>query len=434
MSHPLPPSPHGHSRDLLRDPLNFFLTLTRQYGDVVCYRPAPEPAYLVNHPDDIRHVLVDNNRNYIKATYINQMFKTAVGDGLLTSEGETWRSQRRMMQPSFHKHNLARMDSLVIDQTERMLSKWEAAVRQNRPVNLAQEIASLTLGITTRALFKVDLDEEIDRVGQAVDMGGALLERPNHPRFKAGIQMIKETVESIIASRRGSNNGEGPIGDLLGTMMQARDEETGQGMDDLALRNQVITLLLAGYETTASALTWTFYLLSQHPEVVARLRAELRDVLDGRTPVSDDLPSLDYTRMIFEEALRLYPPAWVLGRVALGEDRLGGYAVPPRTIIAISPYTVHRHLAFWRDPDHFDPERFSHQRSSQRQRFSYIPFGAGPRQCIGNTFAMLEAQLIIAMVMGRFDLALVPGQEIQPEVVFVLRPDKSMQVVLSDVP
>jgi cytochrome P450 len=160
---------------------------------------------------------------------------------------------------------------------------------------------------------------------------------------------------------------------------------------------------------------------------------ELRDVLDGSTPVSEDLPSLDYTRMIFEEALRLYPPAWVLGRVALGEDRLGGYAVPPGTIVAISPYTVHRHKNYWQDPDRFDPERFTHQRSSQRQRFSYIPFGAGPRQCIGNTFAMLEAQLIIAMVMGRFDLTMVPGQDIKPEVVFVLRPDKSMQVVPANV-
>jgi cytochrome P450 len=425
----LPPTPHGRDRDLLRDPLSFFLTITRQYGDVVCYRPAPEPAYLVNHPDYIRHVLLDNNRNYSKATYINQMFKATVGDGLLTSEGETWLRQRRLMQPAFNQQSLSQLDSVVTTQAARMLDGWQEAASQGRPITLASEMSALTLAITTRALFGVNMGEEINRVGQAVDMGTALLERPNNPRFRAAFQTIEEVVQGIIATRRKSVDEDGEAGDLLGILMRARYEDTGLGMDDAGLRSQVITLLLAGYDTTASALTLTFYLLSKHPEVVARLRQDLQTTLKGRTPVYADLPRLENPRMVFEEALRLYPPAWVLGRVALGDDQVGEYFVPAGTIVAISPYTIHRHLGFWDDPERFDPQRFTPERSARRQRFAYIPFGGGPRQCIGNNFAMIEAQLIIAMVVPRFDLSLVQDHEIKPEVVFVLRPDRQMKMM-----
>jgi cytochrome P450 len=427
----LPPTPHGRDRDLLRDPLSFFLTLTRQYGDVVCYRPAPEPAYLVNHPDYIRHVLVDNNRNYSKATYINQMFKATVGDGLLTSEGETWLRQRRLMQPAFSQQSLSKLDRVITVQTAGMLDRWQEIASQGQPINMANEMSALTMAITTRALFGVDLGEEINRVGQAVDMGTALLERPSNPRFRAAFQTIEEVVQSIITTRRQSPDEDGEPEDLLGILMRARYEDTGLGMDDAGLRSQVITLLLAGYDTTASALTWAFYLLSQHNEVVASLRQDLHETLNGRTPVYADLPRLDYPRMVFEEALRLYPPAWVLGRVALGDDQIGEYFIPAGTIVAISPYTIHRHPGFWDDPERFDPQRFTSERSAGRQRFAYIPFGAGPRQCIGNTFAMLEGQLIIAMVVQRFDLALAMDHAVKPEVVFVLRPDRQTKMMLT---
>jgi len=208
-------------------------------------------------------------------------------------------------------------------------------------------------------------------------------------------------------------------------MMTLRDAATGAGMYDVSLRNQVITLLLAGYETTASALTWAFYLLSQNPDVVALLRLELGASLGERPPAYADLPSLPYTRQVFEESLRLYPPAWVLGRVAQEDDRLGEYTVPAGTILAISPYTVHRRPASWDDPERFHPGR------PESQRFAYLPFGAGPRQCIGKPFAMMEAQLIIAMVVRRFDLSLVPDHAIKPEPVFVLRPDRQMKVTLT---
>jgi cytochrome P450 len=427
----LPPAPRFRSREgrqLLRDPLAFYLALAQQYGDLVCYRPAPELAFLVNHPDHIRHVLVENHHNYSKDTYINHMFKTMVGDGLITSEGEAWRRQRRLMQPAFHPQRLAALDALITSQVAAMLARWGVASAQAQPVNLAHEISALTLSITTQALFGVDLGEDVSLVGQAVDMGGALLARPRDPRFRQGLQVVDEIVQRIILSRRAEGvlaGGTSPGGDLLGAMMSLRDAHTGLGMDDSSLRDQVITLLLAGYETTASALAWTFYLLSQNPDVVGRLRLELSASLGGRPPVYADLPRLPYTRQVFEESLRLYPPAWVLGRVALEDDMLGEYTLPAGTVVAISPYTAHRRPAAWDHPERFTPGR------PQPQRFAYLPFGAGPRQCIGKPFAMMEAQLIIAMVVQRFDLTLVPDHEIKPEVVFVLRPDRQMKVTLA---
>lgn len=423
----LPPTPHGSARDLLRNPLAYYRTLSQEYGDLVCYRSAPEPAYLVNHPDFVRHVLIDNNRNYSKETYSNHMFKTVIGDGLLTSEGEVWRRQRRLMQPAFHHTRLEKLDGLITGEAQCLLERWAEAHAAGEVVDIAKEMATLTLSITTQALFGIDLGETVQSVGQAVDMGADLLERPRHPRFQAAIAAVEAAVHRIIAQRREHN---ADTGDLLSMLMQARDEETGQGMDDVQLRNQVITLLLAGYETTATALTWTWYLLSQEDEAARRMRAELAQKLAGRAPTYQDVAQLDYTRQVFEESLRLYPPAWVLGRKALGDDEIGGYYIPAGSILAISPYTLHRHPAFWSNPDGFDPERFLPERSAGRHRFAYLPFGAGPRQCIGNGFALLEAPLILATVAQSFALELVPGQEIRPDPLFILRPDRPVMVRL----
>ncbi len=422
-----PPVAHLQKRDLLRNPLTFFLTLVRQYGDVVCYRPAPEPAYLVNHPDLIRHVLVDNSRNYTKDTYINQMFKRAVADGLLTSEGEAWRRQRRLMQPAFHHHRLKQLDRVITERTKLMLERWDHAYQRGESILISQEMATLTLSITTKILFGIDLGEEVQRIGMAVDMGGALLERPNHPRFREGLQIIEEIVDRIIAMRRNTKTGES---DLLSLLLEAQDPQNGSGLQDHEVRHQTVTLLLAGYETTASALTWTWYLLAQHPEATEQLRQEAQTFLNGHIPQYADLENLPYARMVFEEALRLYPPAWILGRRAVAEDRLGDYTIPANAIVAISPYTIHRHPTFWEEPERFDPLRFSKERSASRHRFAYIPFGAGPRQCIGNHLALLEAGLILPMIAQHFVLTLDDDHPISPEVVFVLRPDRQMRMRL----
>ncbi len=424
----LPPTPDRREmRRLVRDPLRFFSTLAAQYGDVVCYRPAPDTAYLINHPDYVRHVLVDNNRNYSKETHTNQMFHTLVAGGLLTSEGEVWRKQRRMMQPAFHHTRLEPLDTMIADATDAVLERWRTFEVQNQPVDVAREMAALTLTVTTRALFGVNLGDEVREVGEMVNRAIGTLEKPSDPRLKESINGLNGVVERIIRSRK-QDFKDG--GDLLSSMIVARDSETGEPMTDEQLRNQIMTLMLAGYDTTASSLTWAWYLLSQNPEAAERLQAEVRGILHERAPRYQDLEHLPYTRMVLDESLRLFPPAWTLGRRALREDEIGGYYVAPNTVIAICIYTLHRHPGFWKDPEAFRPERFSPENSAGRHRFAYVPFGAGPRQCIGNTFGLMEASLIIAGIARRYGLQLVPGTEVQPQAVFVLRPARDLLMSL----
>ncbi len=414
-------------RRYVRDPLGFFGKLAADYGDVVCYRPAPDPAYLVNHPDFVRHVLVDNNRNYSKETHTNHMFHTLVAGGLLTSEGEVWRKQRRLMQPAFHHTRLEPLDAMIAEATDAMLERWRDFEKRAQPVDVAREMAALTLTVTTRALFGVNLGDEVLQVGELVNNSIALLEKPSDPRLKQAIQGLNVIVERIIRSRK-QDFSDG--GDLLSSMILARDSETGEGMTDEQLRNQIMTLMLAGYDTTASSLTWTWYLLSQNPGASQRLLAEVRGILGERAPRYSDLKDLPYARMVLDESLRLFPPAWTLGRRALGEDEIGGYYIAPGSVLAICIYTLHRHPAFWKDPQAFEPERFSSENSAGRHRFAYVPFGAGPRQCIGNAFGLMEASLIIAGIARRYQLQLAPGTEVRPEAVFVLRPARDLLMTL----
>mgnify|MGYP005813879243 CR=1 FL=1 len=424
----LPPSPAGGNlRQLVREPLTFFQSIAAQYGDIVCYRPAPEAAYLINHPDYVRHVLVDNNRNYSKATYSNMIFNRIVGEGLLTSEGDVWRTQRRMMQPAFHHTRLEQMDVMITDATSALLDQWQAAYAAGKPIDLPREMAALTLTITTRALFGVDLGDEVRQVGEIVNRAAGLLEKPSNPQVVQSAAELSALVDRIIQQRKRDFRD---AGDLLSSLLLAREEHTGAAMSDAQLRSQILTLMLAGYETTASALTWTWYLLAGHPWAAGRVRAEVRDALQGRPPRYADMEHLPYTRMVFSESLRLFPPAWTLGRRALGEDEIGGYYVAPNTVLAVCIYSLHRHPAFWPDPDRFDPERFSPENSAGRHKFAYVPFGAGPRQCIGNNFGLMEACLVIASIAQRFEMQIVPGVEAKPQALFVLRPGRDLLMSL----
>lgn len=424
----IPPSPSRASvRGLLRDPLRFFRTIAEEYGDIVRYRPAPDTAYLINHPDYVRHVLVDNNRNYSKETRSNQIFDTVVADGLLTSEGETWRKQRRLMQPSFHHSRLAPLDGMIAESTDAMLGRWRRAHEAGQPIDVAREMAALTLTITTRALFGVILGDQVREIGEMVNRAARFLEKPSDPRVKQSMDELNGVVDGIIQERRRDfRDG----GDLLSSMMMAQDDDGAGAMNDEQLRNQVMTLMLAGYETTASALTWTWYLLSQNPGAHQRLRQEARTVLNGRSPRYADLERLPQAGNVFSEGLRLFPPAWTLGRRALAEDEIGGYYVAPGTVIAICIYTLHRHPAFWDRPDEFEPDRFSAANSAARHKFAYIPFGAGPRQCIGNTLGLMEGSLIIANVAQQFELRLMPGTNVSPQAIFVLRPARDLMMSL----
>ena len=424
----MPPAPTGSSlRELIRNPLDFFESLTTQYGDIVCYRPAPDPAYLINHPDYVRHVLLDNNRNYSKATYSNLIFNRVIGEGLLTSEGEVWRKQRRMMQPAFHHTRLARLDEMITDATRSMLEQWQQWYEGGRAIDLPREMSALTLTVTTRALFGVDLGDEVREVGEIVNRAASYLEKPSHPRLIQSVSELSALVDRIIQQRKRDFKD---AGDLLSSLIMARDEHTGATMGDEQLRSQIMTLMLAGYETTASALTWTWSLLSKHPWAMERVRQEAHDALQGRAPCYGDIDRLPYIRMVLNESMRLYPPAWTLGRRALGEDWIGGYRVAPGTVIAICIYTLHRHRAFWAQPEKFNPERFSPENSAGRHKFAYVPFGAGPRQCIGNNFGLMEACLIIACIAQRFELHLMPGVEADPQALFVLRPGRDLMMSL----
>ncbi len=424
----LPPVATGGSlRRMVREPLRFFQSIASQYGDIVCYRPAPEPAYLINHPNYVRHVLVDNNRNYSKETSSNLLFRKVIGDGLLTSESETWRRQRRMMQPAFHHTRIEQLDGMIVEATRSMLDSWQDAFEANQPIDIAREMAALTLTVTTRSLFGVDLGEEVREIGEIINRAASYLEKPSDPRTIQSTRQFGEIVDRIIRQRK-QNFKDG--GDLLSSILMARDENTGAAMDDAQLRNQVMTLTLAGYETTASTLTWTWYLLSQHPWARQRLRTDVRNILKERPPQYSDLEHMPYIGRVLDESLRLFPTAWTLGRRALGEDEIDGYYIPANTVIAICIYTLHRHPRFWDQPDVFDPERFSPENIKGRNKFCYIPFGAGPRQCIGNNFGLMEAALVMACILQRFELHLLPGMDVQPQALFVLRPSRDMMMSL----
>jgi cytochrome P450 len=422
-----PPTPKGSVRELVRNPLNYFLTLTRQYGDIICYRPAPDTAYLINHPDYIRHVLVDQHHNYNKDTYSNQAFKKAIGSGLINFEGDTWLRQRRLMQPAFHRARLEPFAEMIVHTVQEMLDRWQDRYREGQPVDIAREMAALTMTITARAFLGVDLRDQVMALGEIINGVADLLEKPNHPRIQQARSEYATVVEGIIHQRRVNFQDRG---DLLSSLMTARDEHGAVMMDDAQLCNEVMGLLLAGYETTANALTWTYYLLSQNLSAMERLRQEAQQALGGRLPAAADLARLPYHRSVLDESLRLFPPAWIIGRRAIADDQIGGYSVPAGTVIAICIYTLHRHPAFWDDPDRFDPERFTPERSARRHKYVYIPFSVGPRQCIGNGFALLEAGLIMACVSQRFELRLLPGVEIQPQPLFVLRPNRDLLMTL----
>lgn len=404
---------------IARDPLGFLLTLMRRRGDVARYRSGSERAYLVNDPDHIKRILADNHRNYSKATNINGVFKRAVADGLLTSEGDEWRRQRNMVRPAFHWQRLAGIGVGVTEATEAMLQGWEPVAGGEGTLDMADEMGLLTLGITTKALFGWDLGEELESTGRMIGMGLSLLLSSDRPEFAEGEEFVNRLVYGFISERRAGGE---PGDDLLGMLIEARDAETGEPLSDRQVRDQVLTLLLAGYETTANSLAWTWYLLAQNPGPAATMRRELHAVLGGRPASMEDLKLLTYTRHVLEESMRLYPPAWILGRRALGEDQLGEHVIPAGSVIALSPYTMHRHPGHWERPEEFDPDRFRPENTAGRKPFAYFPFGGGPRLCIGHNFAMIEAQLIVATVAQRFELEVAPGHRVEPERLFVLRP------------
>jgi cytochrome P450 len=407
------------------DPLRAVLTAVREHGDVVRFAFGPYHFYVVNHPDHIRHVLQENRQNYVKSASYDEL-RALLGDGLLTSEGDAWLRQQRLVQPAFHRHRLAELAGAMVREIETMLARWEPLAARGEVFDVAQEMTRLTLAIVGRALFSTDLTGGADAAGRALTVAltwandrtvqlvrlPAALPTPANVRARRAVTTLDAMVYGMIDARRKAL-APAPH-DLLSMLLQARDEKTGEGLSDTQLRDDVMTLVLAGHETTANALTWAFYQLSRHPGVARTMRDEVREVLGGRAPGFDDLPKLRYTQMVLEEVLRLHPPAWWIERQAMGADEIGGYDIEPGAMVAVVPYAMHRHPTYWDDPEGFDPERFTPERAADRPKFAYIPFGGGPRQCIGNQFALMEAQLVLAMVAQRFRLDMVPGTRWSP--------------------
>ncbi len=438
-------SPLGSAYAIGHDPMTFALDMWQRYGDVVRFRLLFWPAYVLYHPDHVKRMLQENRRNYNKDFFIMKATQQVLGNGIFSSDGDSWRYQRRLMQPSFHHKRLTGFGRIMTEATVAMLERWQATTPNDAPLDIPQEMMRLALRISGLALFSLDLTDEADTVGRTFTSIGPLLSKygslpfpplwvptPDNRRLQTGLNTLDSIVYAIIHERR-ARPVDTNAPDLLWMLLSARDEETGEGMSDQQLRDEVLILLLAGYETTATALTWTWYLLSQHPEVERRLRAELDTVLAGQVPTVEHLDALPYTRMVIQESMRLYPPVFGFTRHAVAEDEIGGYRIQANSIIFVSQYCTHRHPEFWEEPERFDPERFTPERSVDRPRFAYFPFGGGPRQCIGNNFAMMEVQLVLATIAQRYSLRLVPGHTVEPHILLTLRPRHGLPMTLHPV-
>ncbi|MCP3140630.1 cytochrome P450 [Pyxidicoccus xibeiensis] len=432
------PGPRGHLLlgvipQVRRDTLGFLLGAARQHGDVVRYRFGPVTGHLIVHPDGVRHVLQEHVGNYTKDHFSYRLVSRIAGNGLLTSQGSFWLRQRRLAQPAFHRQRISAMAQGMARTTAAMLERWEAPAARGAPVVMVEEMMRLTLTIVGEALFGAALGDKAEVVGRAFNVlseqttqrfRGLHLLPPVLPtrydrEYREASRTLRGTVMELITERRRSG---ADSGDLLSMFMLARDEETGEAMTDEQLRDEVLTMLVAGHETTATAMSWVWALLDQHPEVEAKLHGELDAVLGGRLPTAEDVPRLGYTRMVVEEAMRLYPPAYVYSRAVKEDDVIGGFRIPKGSWVDVSPYVTHRHPDFWERPEEFVPERFSPEASAKRPRYAYFPFSGGPRQCIGNGFAMMEAQLILATVAQRFRPRRLPGHVLAPEPLITLRP------------
>lgn len=422
--------PGGGMLPFRRDPLGFLTRLAREYGDVSQFRIGPIKMFLLNHPDYVRDVLVVNHEKFMKGRAL-QRSKRLLGEGLLTSEGEHHRRQRRLAQPAFHRKRISSYAAVMSDYAARHSSRW----RDGETLDVSEEMMRLTLAVVGKTLFDTDVESDADEVGGALtdvmELFGylmlpyaELLEKlplPATRRFRRARARLDAVIYRIIEERRRSGADRG---DLLSMLLLAVDEEGDRtGMTDEQLRDEALTIFLAGHETTANALTWTWYLLAQHPDIEARLHAEVDEVsASGRLPSFDDLPALRYTEMVVAETMRLYPPAWTVGRMALEEHEVGGYIIPSGATALMSPYVLHRDPRFFPDPERFDPERFTPEAKEARPQYAYFPFGGGPRRCIGEGFAWAEAVLIAATIARRWRLRIVPGRRIELKPRITLRP------------
>lgn len=431
----------GSLLDIRRDLIGFLRQVTTEYGDIVRFTVAGFTVHLVNHPDYLQHVLQTNSRNYDKQSHEYRPLKLAFGQGLFTSDGDFWLRQRRLMQPAFHRQRINQLGDGIVRDVVSRIEMWQPYAERGEALDIAAEMVNLSMNAATKSLFSTGLrnDAEVETISRDLDTivnyclyrtMAPLAPPPRVPTrrnraFNQAMSELNGIIYRILNDRRRNGNDEV---DLLSMLLEVRDEETGEGIPDQQMRDEIATLLLGGYETTSNLLSWTWYQLSQHPEVEAKLHAEVDRVLGGRVPTVADVPQLVYTRMVLDETLRLYPVPW-LERRAAKADQIGGYDIPAGSLIYISPYVTHRHPAFWEDPERYDPERFSPDQPD-RPRFAYFPFGGGPRQCIGNSLALLEAQLSLATIAQRYRFHPVPGHPVEPKMQITTSPRYGLKMTL----
>ena len=401
------------------DSLERMIELFARHGDTYrVYVPSRHSwTYVIHHPDDVKRVLVSNYRNYTKGTGIDRI-KLLLGKGIMTSEGELWKRQRAMMQPCFHRRVITRFADLIAQANERFIARWEALAARGELVNVTEEMSDLTLEIVMRSLIGRDLERVTQELG-ANPFEVVARDSARNLQFVYKFRSLTGLVQKLIARRRAQPDEE--HFDYLAMLLNARDKETGQPMSDGELIDEILTLIVAGHETTASGLNWTWYLLSQHPEAEARLHAELDAAAELPAPSLVQVEALAYTQQVINEALRLYPPGWVLSRRTIEADVLGGYPVPARTNVLLPLYLVHRHPRFWKDPEVFWPERFAPEHEAERPRFAYMPFAAGPRHCIGETLALFEMFVHLYKVARRYRLRYVADKPLELEAGINLR-------------
>ena len=433
----------GNALTFGKDPRLALMQWAKEYGPLVRFRLGPMVAHAVAHPDAVKHILHDNNDNYRKAPRM-VFLSDFLGQSLLTMEGSTWRRRRRLAQPAFARERLGELARTMADCAQGLVERWQTHIDKG-PFDVAAEMTAVTLRVAGQTLFGVDLGTSTTDVGRALPIIlehilGRLnavvpmplwLPTPANRRYHAAVRGLEELVFGLIRSFR-SRRIE-PTG-LMAMLMSARDPDTGEGLSDEELRDEMMTLIFAGHETTASALSWTFWLLAQHPEAARRVREEVLAVSSTRPPSDEDLPALRYTQNAVKEAMRLMPPSWGIARMPIADDEIDGYHVPAGSLVILAACVTHRDPAFWVNPDAFDPDRFSPERSADRHRLAYYPFSGGQRVCIGSHFSMMEATLIVAAVMQRYDLRLDPARPVQIETSMTLRPKGGLWMTLHSAP
>lgn len=429
----------GDGIDIAKDFLGWLDRKHGELGEIYEGKLLTHKLVVVTDPEYIQYLLQENNRNYHKS-FGYEILQLFLGQGLLTSEGDFWLRQRRLSQPAFHKKRMAAMAAVMTEAASELAVEWEKKKKAGKQLAIMPEMMEVTMTIVARALFSADVSGDIATISKHLArLNEFAMKRIKSPvkvplwlpvprsfRFKASRKAIDDVIYRIIDSRRGKAQEHD---DLLAMLMEAKDEDTGEQMNDLQLRDEVITIFVAGHETTALTMSWIWALLAQHPAAYDRLQTELRQVLGGRDCQAEDIPQLTYTRHVIDEALRLYPPAWVVGRRPFEDDHLGEYRVEKGSNVLMFTYGVHRHEKFWERPDDFWPERWETERVKNMPKFAYFPFGGGPRICIGNNFALMEMTILLATLAQRFRLKSVSGKMPEMAPLITLRPVGDVEMV-----